>query len=142
MVDTVFFKHKYITMLETSKADAIVVTACNLAKGIQGEMTTNIGETNTQQLTRLVNILQQKIAKEKNKWVEQKSATIPKIHGQPWVDETPQYPTKTQAYSPDINTIVTQNKQPQKIATSPMEPEPPHPHCIMQKDENLALILN
>ena len=41
-------KHKYITMLEISKADAIVVTAHNLAKVIQGEMTRNIGENNTQ----------------------------------------------------------------------------------------------
>ena len=55
-LQTVFFKHKYITMLEIRKADAIFATAHNLTKVLQGEMTTNIRETNTQQITRLVKV--------------------------------------------------------------------------------------
>ena len=51
-----FFKHKYITMPKIINADAIVVTATQLAKVLQGEIPANIGKNNAAQLTHLVNI--------------------------------------------------------------------------------------
>ena len=94
-----------------SKADAIVAAAHNLAKVHQGEMTTNIRETNTQQLKQLVEILQQTALRETSKWVEQKINTIPEIQGQLRVDETSQHPTQTQTNLPEKTTNDTQNKQ-------------------------------
>ena len=51
IADTVFFKHKYITMPTISKADAFVTAASHLAQVLQGEISTNIGETGTQHET-------------------------------------------------------------------------------------------
>ena len=43
--------HRYITVLEISKTDAIVVAVNHLAKVLQGEKPANIGETSKKQLT-------------------------------------------------------------------------------------------
>ena len=49
MTDTIFFKHKYITMPTISKADAKVAAAMNLVQVLQKEITTNIGENGIKQ---------------------------------------------------------------------------------------------
>ena len=75
--DTLFFKQKYITMPEISKADAVVVPVTHLAKNLQGEIPANICETSTAQLIWLVNIFQQTATRATNPWTEQQSNTIP-----------------------------------------------------------------
>ena len=82
IANTVFFKHKYITMPIISKADAIVAAATHLVQVLKEEILTYIVETSIEQLTRLVKMLQQTTANTTNKWAEQQSIFIPIIHGQ------------------------------------------------------------
>ena len=53
VADTVFFKHKYITVPNITKADAILAASTQLIKMLQGEIWTNIGKQEEEQLTRL-----------------------------------------------------------------------------------------
>ena len=44
IADTIFFKHKYITMPTVSKADAIVAATTNVAQVLKGKLEPNMGE--------------------------------------------------------------------------------------------------
>ena len=78
ITDTVFFKHKYITMPTVSKADAIVATAINFAQILLGEVKTNMGEKGIKQLKQLVEMLHQTATN----MAEQQSKGILNSHGQ------------------------------------------------------------
>ena len=51
LVDTLFFKHQYITAPNIIMTDAAVLAAKQLVMVIQGEVPTNIGGTEKEQLT-------------------------------------------------------------------------------------------
>ena len=56
IANAVFFKYKYIMMLEISKTDVIVVAATHLAKVLQEDILANIGKSSTAQLTQPISI--------------------------------------------------------------------------------------
>ena len=64
--DTVFFKHQYVTVPNTTKADAIIV-ASTLVKVLQCKIPTNIWEQEKEQLTRLMIILHTAVTNKTNK---------------------------------------------------------------------------
>ena len=95
-----FFKHRYITVPEISKADAIVAAAHQLAKTPQWEAS-KIGETKIQQLRHLVQILQYTTTSSMQKWAHQTSTVIILInHTQPRMEEQPHNPLITRHQIP------------------------------------------
>ena len=101
VANMVFFKHKYLTMPEISKADALVAATQQLAKVLQGELSQNIGKTEVQQLMHLVNILKQTATTATWKWADQTSTTIPAINGQTRIQNTNHIQSSMQENSPN-----------------------------------------
>ena len=76
--DTVFFKHKYLTMPTVTRADRVLQAAKDLTQAIQHEFPTALPATNIEELTKLANIFQES-AKEKRsnqKWNQEANPRV------------------------------------------------------------------
>ena len=129
-------------MHEISKVDAIVAAAHQLAKTLQQEAS-NIGETESQQLKWLVQMLQHTTTSSMQKWADQTSTDIilPN-HKKPRLEEQPHSPPITQVNSPHGPGSWETPSPNWKIVTSPKEPKPLLLPYITQDNDHMTLAHN